>query len=288
MLTKVKWFIFLVFLFVSCTSEPGISLVEADELKAGLGDENLLLVSTQSKAEFDSAHIPGSVHLFYKDLNNDVPVRGTLKSVREITSIFEKHGITRDKHIVVYDNGEAKYAGRLFWAMKYMGIENIRMLNGNFNAWTEMGGSVTSSSNPMKQGTFLPKVMPSVQIPLPEVKSKIDNPKTIIVDVRSPEEYQGTIPKSKGHIPGAINLPHTLFLDTENKIIPTEEINKILMQHEIREKDNIVLYCHTSTRAGLVFMILNSVMDYSNVRVFDGAYEGWSQAGNEIVGGKGN
>ena len=117
---------------------------------------------------------------------------------------------------------------------------------------------------------------------LVELKSKLYNSKTTIVDVRSPGEFDGTSERSEGHIPGAINLPHTELLDSFNKLKNPDNLRSKVKQNGIKKENEIILYCHTSTRAGLVFMILSAILDYPNVRVYDGAYEEWSQTGNEI------
>lgn len=268
--------------FIGCTGESNEAIITVNELQEQIKTDEVMLVSTQTFAQFDSAHIPGSVHVFYKKLNNDVPVSGMLKSIDELVSIFEDKGISRKKMLVIYDQGAAKHAGRMFWAFKYVGFDDVRMLNGNFDAWTKAGNPVTSEKLQLGRIDMIPKIQPQLKVQMAEVKSKLESPKTLIIDVRSPAEYNGTDERSEGHIPGAINLPHSHLLDNRRLVKTKAEIESILSDNNITMSNEIILYCNTSTRAGLVFLVLNSVMDYPNVRVYDGAYEEWSQMGNEI------
>ncbi|MDN4502745.1 rhodanese-like domain-containing protein [Alteromonadaceae bacterium BrNp21-10] len=61
---------------------------------------------------------------------------------------------------------------------------------------------------------------------------QVDPQKTLILDVRSPDEF------AEGHVPGAINIPH-------NEITQQLELIKSFKQ------ESIVLYCRSGRRAGI-------------------------------------
>jgi phage shock protein E len=66
----------------------------------------------------------------------------------------------------------------------------------------------------------------------PEQVLERDTQVSIVVDVRSPEEF------AEGHVPGAINIPHT-------------EIDKSLENLMSYADKTIILYCHSGRRAGI-------------------------------------
>lgn len=75
-----------------------------------------------------------------------------------------------------------------------------------------------------------------------------DNERCMLVDVRTPAEYRA------GHIPGAINIPHT----------------KIAKKPPTRSKDSlVVLYCRSGNRSGRARANLRS-MGYVKVVNFGG------------------
>jgi len=43
----------------------------------------------------------------------------------------------------------------------------------------------------------------------------------------------------------------------------------------ITKNKEVILYCATSVRAGVVFLALSSILEYPNVKVYDGAYNEW-------------
>lgn len=79
-----------------------------------------------------------------------------------------------------------------------------------------------------------------------ELQANLDN--VLLVDVRSPAEFAG------GHIPGAVNIPHTQIA----------EIDKIYT-----EGIPVVLYCRSGNRSGIALDELKK-LGYSQIFNFGG------------------
>ena len=46
----------------------------------------------------------------------------------------------------------------------------------------------------------------------------------------------------------------------------------------------IIIYCASSVRAAIEFFALHSILDYPNVKVYDGAYNEWeSVESNKVI-----
>ena len=88
---------------------------------------------------------------------------------------------------------------------------------------------------------------------------EVDTSNIVIVDVRTPEEFQ------QGHVPNAINVPLS-------KII---EDTTVLMS---LKKRPIVLYCRSGYRTNKAVEALQKD-GYQNLRHLDGDMQGWLKAG---------
>jgi len=84
---------------------------------------------------------------------------------------------------------------------------------------------------------------------------KSDN-KPVVIDVRTAGEF------ADGHVPGAINIPHS-----EMKKRLSEIVN-------LKDKD-IVLYCRSGKRAGIAKDIL-AAGGFSKLNHLDGDFNAWS------------
>ncbi|MGI9290082.1 MAG: rhodanese-like domain-containing protein [Gammaproteobacteria bacterium] len=81
----------------------------------------------------------------------------------------------------------------------------------------------------------------------------------LILDVRGVDEY------AEGHLPGAINIPHTEI---------AERINEL----GIGQTDEIVIHCYSGKRAGMAEQTLQAA-GFENIRMLDGQWQGWEAAG---------
>ena len=58
---------------------------------------------------------------------------------RKVVDVLEKAGISNDSTVVIYDSVGGLWASRLFWALEYLGHEDVRLLNGGWNKWMNEG-----------------------------------------------------------------------------------------------------------------------------------------------------
>jgi thiosulfate/3-mercaptopyruvate sulfurtransferase len=257
------------------------SLISAAELAKIYKDKNVVIVSTRTLADYKKVHITGAVHVDHKSLYGDGPVKSMLKSPQEIATILGSKGISESKTIVLYDDGTGKYAGRLFWILDYLGAKDVRILDGHMDAWRAARKPVTRNPTTVKKVTFTPSVDKNKIATMNQVQSASS---AVVLDCRSPEEYAGkaTTELRKGHIPGAINLEFKNVMDANGKMKSADALTKAFKSKGITGDKEVILYCESSVRAGIMYFTLNSMLEYSNVKVFDGAYLEWSASSNKV------
>ena len=90
--------------------------ISQNELKANLEDNNLIIIDTRELREYlgktpygekRGGHIPGAVHIYFKDWLDE---NGMLFSRDKILEILAKKGITKDKNVVTYCTGGVRSA----------------------------------------------------------------------------------------------------------------------------------------------------------------------------------
>jgi len=237
--------------------------------------ENLTVVSVRKPADFKKSHMKNAINIDLKKLASETDPKGILKSPEEIAKIFGKAGIDGKGLVVVYDDGKMKFAGRFYWILKYLGVENVKVLHRDLKQWQAARLPVTKSPTPAKATTFVPNVNKSIFADEGYVKAHKSN--AVLIDVRKPDEFNGTStkPVSKGHISGAKNMEYTQLLKANGALKSKAEIENIVKGVGATADKEIILYCGTSTRAGIVYLALTSILGYKNVKVYDGAYNEW-------------
>lgn len=265
---------------LSGTITKASDFISVTETFKMMRQKDVIIVSAQKEADYKMTHIQNSVHIDHKDLYKDGPVKSMLKSPSEIAAILGKKGISETKTIIVYDNGTGKYSGRMYWILKYLGAPNVKILDGQIKAWKAARKPITKAPAMVKPATFTPKVNASIIATMAQAKAK----KGVIIDVRSAVEYTGTKESElrKGHIPGAINIEFSNVMDAKGMIKDAAALKALFSGKGATADKEIILYCESSVRAGIVYAALTSVAGYSNVKVYDGAYLEWSASSNTV------
>ncbi len=256
--------------------------ISVKELAGKLNDSKVQVFDARKEAEYKKVHIRNAISFPVEELSTKTPIEGILKSDAEVAKIMGAHGVDFSKEIVLYCN-KGSNAGRMYWIMKMMGASNVKLLDGNLDAWKAARKPVTRMPKMPKKTTVSASLDRASYLTMDEVKAQKSKANVVLVDARADNYFNGTDPKSKGHIEGAISINSDLMRDEQGLLKSTEELDKVFTSKGVSKDKAIILYCQTSTRAGLLYTILTSKLGYKNVKVYDGAYNEWVTT-NKVVG----
>lgn len=287
MMKTIKYFISTIavaFLFIGVSFAQ--DLISVKELSGKLKDPNVVIVSAQKADKYAAVHIKGSINMPPSELVNNEPIKYMNKSTAEIAKILGGKGISADKEIVLYDNGTSKYSGRMYWVLKYMGAKDVKILNGEMEAWKAGRKPITKTPTKLPPTTFTADVQEQYLAKMDEVMKATAGGNYIIVDARSTDEYNGTDEETslrRGHIPGAVHIEYKELLDAKDKLKSKEALAELYAAKGVTPDKTVIVYCATSVRAGIEFMALSSILDYPNVKLYDGAYTEWQTTASNKV-----
>ena len=255
------------------------NLITAQELGKIYKNKDVVIVSTRKASDYKKVHIFGAVHVDHTQLYNDGPVKNMLKSPEEIAKILGSKGIGDSKKVVLYDDGTGKYAGRLYWVLDYLGAKDVKILDGHMDAWRAARKPVTKNPTKVSPATFTAKADKSKIATMAEVKAG----GATIIDARSAAEFNGTATTElrKGHIPGAINIEFSQTMDAKGKIKSADALKSVFAK--VPKGKEVIIYCESGVRAGIIYFALTSVLGYDNVKVYDGAYLEWQATSSNKV-----
>jgi thiosulfate/3-mercaptopyruvate sulfurtransferase len=110
-------------------------------------------------------------------------------------------------------------------------------------------------------------------VTLDELRALLDADEILLLDVRTPPEFEGVAgahcDPRQGHIPGAVNVPLERILECRT----SEEIRALVGAPAARE---IVAYCHVGSRSGFAVQLLEDA-GY-RARNYLGSWHEWSRA----------
>lgn len=249
-------------------AQPLISVAELVKIQK---NPDLVIVSAGTEAEYAKAHITNAVHLAYTSFDQSGDIKGLLIPDADMAKIVGEQGISNNSTVVVYDEFDGRYAGRIYFLLKYLGAKNVRVLDGGLEAWKKDRKPITRNPTVVKKATFAASPNKAWMASMAEAETAAGKANVVLIDTRSPEEFNGT-KDSKGHIKGAINIEYKQLLNADGTMKPAAELEKVYFAKGVTKDKEIILYCSTGVRTGLHFIVLVDILGYNKVKVYDGGY----------------
>lgn len=267
-------------LFMSSTAiAQGDIIGAADFMKLYKTDKSLVIIDASQESSFMKIHVKNAVNIPHKALYKEGAIEALIMDPADLAKVFGENGVSNNANIVVYDGGSQKYSARVYWILKYMGAENVKLLHKEMGEWRKARVPLTGTPSRIKATTFTPNVNNSIIANMAEVKSG----NAIILDVRAADEFDGSADNSEGHIPNSVNINYEDFLTESGAFKSKADIESLLKTKGITSSSKVIGYCRTSVRAAVVYAAFVDVLGWNNFKVYDGAYAEWVGKGNKIV-----
>ena len=259
------------------TADPVV--IDASAVSSYLEADGVVFVDMQAPEEYAASHLEGAVNIPSSDIVINVPVQNLITSPKKIESVMGENGISDDSLVIAYDTDKMS-AARLAWTLFMYGFENVKIVNGGFDAIQAAGLPVTDQAPSVTPATFTAGE-PSGEwnVDMKRVREQVDTPSehVVLLDVRSDEEYQ-----TEGKIPGAVMRNFTECYREDGTLYPKELTRIHFKEAGIYPEDEIIIYCRSSFRAAPVFIHLYEA-GYRNIKLYDGAFLEWtSNASNPV------
>lgn len=243
-------------------------------------DSRLRLIHVADAAAYQQHHLPGALLVEPRELvDGTPPASGRLPSLARLEALFSRLGHGIDLDYVLYDDEGGGWAGRFAWTLDVIGERRWQYLDGGIHAWAERGGALVSGSCSYPPATAVSlHVDHSPIAEIDDVLATIDDPRQIVWDVRSREEFLGLRKASAraGHVPGAVHLDWMLLKDPQRGLRLTENLGALLEAHGIDPRKRVITHCQTHHRSGLSYMI-GRLLEFDDIRAYHGS---WSEWGN--------
>ena len=241
----------------------------------------------EEKESYFKGHVPTSVHI-----NTDTiepPPEWMLANDKDLEKFALDYGFTKDDSVIV-TGPDPMASYRVAVVLRYIGINDVRVLNGGNDAWVSAGYELETKSNKKTPGTdfgaSIP-VNPDLIDTIPELKEHLKNPEYTLVDDRTKEEFEGKISgysyhDKKGRIPGAVygysgTSATTLedYRNIDNTMRNADEIKALWDKSKIDTSKHLIFMCGSGWRAAEVMTFAN-VMGVEKYSLYSDGWIGWS------------
>ncbi len=263
-------------------------LISAKELNEVLGKSNVKIFDVRGtwgtnprslRNDYFLGHIPGAVFLDWTKefIEQDiVPNLAQVSSFEEAKQSFKNLGINKGDVVILYDEDHHMFAGRIWWAMRYWGFEDIRVLNGGFKYWKSQDLPISQEIPEVTLGTFEPICQEYLRVSL--AGFLIEKNKACVLDGRGSVGYNGKPEDPRtGHIPGAISAAYNTIVDKKTGLFQEKEKIITLFDSTIPNwrTTKIISSCGAGYSGTVVMLALSSIGIQSSL--FDESFSVWKQ-----------
>jgi thiosulfate/3-mercaptopyruvate sulfurtransferase len=269
---------------------PARTLISAAELMPHLDDPKWVIVDcrfdlaapAKGATEYLDAHIAGAV---YAHLERDLSGPPTGRNGRHplpppaiLAATFSRWGIAPGVQVVGYDDEGGSYAARLWWCLRYLGHDDVAILDGGIAAWREIGGPMRSGEERRRPRDFQPHLRPHMLATVADVVTSVETQTGVLIDTRAPERYRGDvepIDPVAGHIPGAHNRHWQENVGPDGRMRPSEAL-RTAFERLLggRPPTEAIVYCGSGVTACHNLLALEHA-GLSGARLYGGSWSEW-------------
>jgi thiosulfate/3-mercaptopyruvate sulfurtransferase len=263
------------------------ALVETEWLAEHLDDPAVKVIEVdEDVTAYEKGHIPGAIRWqWFSDLHN--PVRRDLVDQDGLEQLLSRTGVGADDTVVLYGGNNNWFATYAYWLLKYLGFENVKLLNGGRQKW-ELESRELTAEGPEHRETSHPINRP-VRLEVRALRDEVLQSlgRASFVDVRSPEEYRGEklapdhLPQEAaqvpGHIPGAANITWSKAANEDGTFKPADELREVYA--DVDPSAKVVTYCRIGERSSHTWFVLRELLGYGQVKNYDGS---WTEYGSLV------
>ncbi|MDE1949457.1 MAG: sulfurtransferase [Burkholderiales bacterium] len=175
-------------------------------------------------------HLPGAL---YAHLDRDLAGPRTGRNGRHPLPEFAvfaatagRWGIAPGVRVVTYDAQGGPYAARAWWMLRWLGHDDVAVLDGGIEAWRRAGGAIETgavAAQPLAPYPAQAPAMPTIEADaLLAALGRVR-----IVDARGGDRFRGEtepLDAVAGHIPGATNRFFKDNLQADGRFKPADQL----------------------------------------------------------------
>lgn len=263
------------------SATPTFEIIPVSRAQHLVQNKRVHILDTRPVAKYLAGHIDNAVHIEDECLRESVsglPARYLAEC--DLGRVFERAGVRADVPVLVYSDAEDPLAATMTaYALLKAGHSDVLLLDGGFETWR--------GNNPVTQTYATFTTTPWTAQPdtthtadLARVKQMADTNEGALIDARPAKLFRGEgkpWPRN-GHIPHAISLDWKSLVRADNEALfkPRKEIEALLKDAGLDARTPTVVYCGTGREATLLYLYLRGVLEWPNVKLFEGSWTQWS------------
>jgi thiosulfate/3-mercaptopyruvate sulfurtransferase len=261
------------------------NLVSTEYLAAHLGDVRVVDASwympgekREPAKEFETGHIPGAVFFDIDAIaDHSTGLPHMMPSPGEFSKAVGALGIGDGETVVVYDGSGIFSAPRVWWALKAMSHDKVKVLDGGFPKWKREGRAVETGPAHPNAKFFTAIARPAIMRDFDGMMEVVRDKSAQILDARSASRFKGEEAEPRagvrsGHMPGALNVHFRKLIADDGTLKTPQELRAAFDAANLDRP--IVTTCGSGLTAAILMLALDEI-GARDVALYDGSWTEW-------------
>src|SRR3954452_23327786 len=247
-------------------------LVDADWAKAHLDDPTVRFVEVDvDTTAYEQSHIPGAIGWNWTSQLAD-GIRRDIGTREDFSKLRPESGIGPDTTIVLSGDNNNWFAAWAYWQLKLYGHRDVRILNGGRKFWLDNGLPLSTDAPSYPATDYeLPEVDYSLRAFRDDILPRLDDPQLVLVDVRSPAEFNGEViappgmsetAQRGGHIPGAKSIPWSKTVNDDGTFKAKPDLQKLYADAGCDFAKPTIAYCRIGERSSHTWFVIKYLLGH--------------------------
>ena len=266
------------------------TIISAQQLNEIINNDNVRIFDCRFSLKdpqgglksFNAGHLPNAQ---FADMDTQLssPMTETsgrhpLPDAKVFIDQLKQWGVNNDTQVIAYDDMSGAFAARLWWMMRWVGHDNVAVLNGGMQKWTDAGFDLTQDITEFTSGNFSGDANMAWLVDINTVQNELATGNITLIDARSADRFsakdQNTDPVP-GHVPGAVNLPFPGNLTQEGLFEAPELIKqRFINVSKDEELTQVVNMCGSGVTA-CHNLLAQAVAGLPPAKIFIGSWSQW-------------
>lgn len=231
--------------------------------------------------EYATAHILGARFL-HLDRDLAAPTTGNngrhpLPDPQVFMRALGAAGVASNQQVIAYDAKMGVYAARLWWMLRWLGHENVAVLDGGYAKWKQEGRPVSSAVPEPAPARFAGEPR-ALAVDADDVLRSLGQTGRMLIDARSPDRYRGeneTLDPLGGRIPGSVNRFFRDNLDASGCFKPATELASAYTALLGAAPPHTVVHTCGSGVSACHNLLAMEIAGLSGSRLYPGSWSEW-------------
>ncbi len=242
-------------------------------------DASWWLDGRDARADFERERLPGAVFFDLDAISDrESPYPHMLPSPQAFAEAMGAMGVSESDDIVVYDAQGLFSAARVWWTLRTMGAERVRVLDGGLPKWKAEGrpleGGAAGAPVPAQfEGQFDAGAVADFDQVGAALAEGLQ-----VVDARGAARFRGEAAEPRpgvraGHMPGALNLPFANLLNADGTLKQRQPLEEAFRAAGVDLELPVITSCGSGVTAAILTLGL-AVLGRPS-RLYDGSWAEW-------------